>query len=147
MQKLSWGLGLTLTSGFDRCGFRSSDGGLKRQPGSLSHTHTRTQMKCVCVASYFRHFESRLVCRSRPLRANQTTPPPKRERDVMLMLMEKPASHPGNQTVSLPYESVLKVDTIIYSFCFSYFFCRGDTFTHLGVLLFKVPYVLTCYGW
>lgn len=69
---------------------------------------------------------------------------------VLTLVMERQRQDQCIQTlsVSLPYESVLKVDTIIYSFFF--FFhncCRGDTFTHLGVLLFKVPYVLTCYGW
>lgn len=55
-----------------------------------------------------------------------------------------------NQTasVSLPHESVLTVDTVIYFVLFFFIiFCRGNTFTHLGVFLFKVPYVLTCYGW
>lgn len=84
--------------------------------------------------------------RTSPLRV-----PPKRERDaVEPTLLDKKRRQDLITSrlfsVSLPYESVLKVESIIYSFFSYFFFCRGDT-DHLGVLLFKVPYVLTCYGW
>lgn len=52
------------------------------------------------------------------------------------------------RTVSAPqpYELVLKLHTVIYSFLFFLpEFCRGDAFPHLGVLLFKAP--SACYGW
>lgn len=52
------------------------------------------------------------------------------------------------RTVSAPqpYELVLQLQTVIYSFLF--FLpesCRGDASPHLGALLFKAPHA--CYGW
>uniref|UniRef100_A0A0E9STX2 Uncharacterized protein n=1 Tax=Anguilla anguilla TaxID=7936 RepID=A0A0E9STX2_ANGAN len=39
----------------------------------------------------------------------------------------------------------LQIQSIIYSFL--YYCCRGDYCIHHLDVLFKILYVLTCYGW
>lgn len=156
-------------------GFRSRDGSATLQSGSV-HTHMIKCVwwyACSLVAMTLMDTSGFTWCGLRvcvlllhPESCLWTKVPPKREWVTNLFQPHVDAApltwslflgaprwraasgchHIQTLSVSLPYESVLKVETTIYSFFLSFFCCcRGDA--HVGVILFKIPYVLTCYGW